>query len=222
MAGSKRSSLRRRRWRSSACARARSPPSTSRSGSCEPDRRRRRPRQAARPGPGRGRGMCARDIDLLLHIDGHRTGGHRGADLVLSELDDGFTVRALSEAGEAVRRGSPWRTPPTRRSRRGRTGRGVRAADRRPRSERRSGGTAARGARTPPLGRRSRSAASLVRTAPSFVLPASARACRWRRISMGSSARANERGTAASRSASDGSQVTTTSVPAWPTGIGSG
>ncbi len=77
-----------------------------------------------------------------------------GADLVLSELDAGFTVRALSEAGEAVL--SRLALPAASDQQidgRGRPGRGSAVRHRRSRAERRSGGTAARGARTPPLGR---------------------------------------------------------------------
>ena len=110
-----------------------------------------------------------------------------GADLVLSELDDGFTVRALSEAG----RDGPVSAGPARRVRRPdrgrrRAGRGRAVRHRRSRAERRSARNVCAQRPNTPAGTWSPSAASLARTAPSFVLPASARACRWRRTSMGS------------------------------------
>ena len=196
MAGSKRSSLRRRRWRSSASARASSPPSTSRSGSCAPDRRATSTTLggATEPWSWPWNARC-RVIDLLLHVDGHRAGGRPAVPTRPGELDDGFTVRARQRG----RPSGPVAAAPCR------PGAGEPTAAR-PSRSRRCGppigdpvptvGLAERLARRRSIthaGTWSPSAAWRARTARSSAPPASARACRWRRISTASRRRRERR-----------------------------
>ena len=113
-----------------------------------------------------------------------------GADIVLSELDDGFVVRAGSEAGAAIvaRLDAPPGRPPEQLERAARQVAAVRDRDRRSGRDRRPARAAARRARPPALGARSPSAASPAPTARSSARPASAPASASRRTSTASRA----------------------------------
>ena len=104
-----------------------------------------------------------------------------GADLVLAELDDGFTVRAGSPAGPRSSHVWPCPRPPTPQiDGRGRPGRGRPGDHRRPGPDRGPAGTARAARSTIHAGPRSPSGAWRAPTARSCVRPASARA--WRRV----------------------------------------
>ena len=150
----------------------------SRIASCSTDRPSIRDYRARRAvGVRRRRRVRDADLDLLLHVDGDRSGGDRAASTSsLTELDDGYVVRVGSAAGAGARSTRSTCRSPTQPAIDAAAGGRRRSARRDGHPDRhvRRSATGCRPPRTTRAGRRSPSAAWPARTARSSARPASA------------------------------------------------